>query len=53
MIVETHPDNIGPDLRLDTAWPQLVSWLTMEGDRMDSMDLKDHSHTPYPVIIYR
>ena len=53
VIVETHPDNVAPDLRLDNAWPQLVSWLSGEADRMEDMDLKDHSHTPYPVIIYR
>ena len=53
VVVETHPDNVSPDLRLDSAWPELVTWLQSESERMESMDLKDHSHTPYPVIIYR
>lgn len=53
VIVETHPDNVAPDLRLDVPWPDLANWLEAEGRRMEVMDLKDHSHTPYPVIIYR
>jgi len=53
LIVETHPENISPDLRLDQPWDALASWLDDEGQRMDTMDLKEHGHTPYPVIIYR
>jgi len=52
LVVETHPDNAPPDLRLDQPWDALVSWLEEEGGRMDTMDLKDHGHTPYPVIMY-
>ena len=53
VIVETHPDDRTQDLRLDQPWPELANWLEAEGKRMEDMDLKDHSHTPYPVIIYR
>ena len=52
-VVETHPDSLSPDLRLDQLWPALRSWLEGEAGRMDLMDLKEHGHTPYPVIIYR
>lgn len=52
LVVETHPDNAAPDLRLDQPWDTLVSWLEKEGAKMDTMDLKDHGHTPYPVILY-
>jgi len=53
LVVETHPDNAAPDLRLDQPWETLVAWLEEQGEKMDAMDLKDHGHTPYPVIIYR
>ena len=53
VIVETHPDSATPDLRLDQLWPALEEWLEGEATRMETMDLKDHGHTPYPVIIYR
>ena len=52
-VVETHPDSLSPDLRLDQLWPALRSWLEGEAGRMEKMDLKEHGHTPYPVIIYR
>eukprot|EP00092_Neocalanus_flemingeri_P039507 GFUD01043021.1.p1 GENE.GFUD01043021.1~~GFUD01043021.1.p1 ORF type:complete len:545 (-),score=151.32 GFUD01043021.1:255-1889(-) len=53
LVVETHPDNAAPDLRLDQPWEALANWLDEEGERMNTMDLKDHGHTPYPVIMYR
>ena len=55
-IVETHPDNRVPDLRLDAPWPELKEWLALEADRMASkegMTRQEHGHTPYPVILYR
>ena len=27
VVVEAHPDNQGPDLRLDQLWPALQEWL--------------------------
>jgi len=53
LVVETHPDNAAADLRLDQPWEALENWLDEEGERMKTMDLKDHGHTPYPVIMYR
>ncbi|XP_043288397.1 NEDD8-activating enzyme E1 regulatory subunit [Venturia canescens] len=50
-IVETHPDNEMPDLRLDRPFECLKSYL--DAIDLDSMDLKDHSHTPYVVILYK
>jgi len=51
-VVETHPDAVAPDLRLDQPWPALLDWLDHEADRMESMDLKEHGHTPYLVILH-
>lgn len=50
-IVETHPDNELPDLRLDRPFESLKNHF--DGIDLDSMDLKDHSHTPYVVILYK
>jgi len=52
-IVETHPDNRVPDLRLDATWPELQQWLQKEADRMETMTRQEHGHTPYPVILHR
>lgn len=50
-VVETHPDNENPDLRLDRPFKMLKDHL----DAMDleEMDLKDHSHVPYVVVLYK
>lgn len=50
-IVETHPDNEIPDLRLDRPFEGLKNHC--DSIDFDSLDLKDHSHTPYVVILYK
>ena len=50
-IVETHPDNEIPDLRLDKPFEGLKKHF--DSIDLDSMDLKDHSHTPYVTILYK
>jgi len=53
VVVESHPDNLVPDLRLDQPWPALTSWLDSQAQAMEDMSLKDHGHTPYPVIMHK
>lgn len=50
-IIETHPDNEMPDLRLDKPFDTLKEY--MNSLSLDKMDLKDYSHTPYVVILYK
>lgn len=52
-VVESHPDNQAHDLRLDQPWPQLATWLEEQARAMETMDLKEHGHTPYPVMLYQ
>eukprot|EP00088_Acartia_fossae_P003594 TRINITY_DN1151_c0_g1_i3.p1 TRINITY_DN1151_c0_g1~~TRINITY_DN1151_c0_g1_i3.p1 ORF type:complete len:546 (+),score=123.06 TRINITY_DN1151_c0_g1_i3:56-1693(+) len=52
-IVETHPDSRTADLRLDSLWPELEAWLESQAQSMDTMNKQQHSHTPYPVILYK
>ncbi|XP_042236072.1 NEDD8-activating enzyme E1 regulatory subunit-like [Homarus americanus] len=50
-IVESHPDNEMPDLRLDRPFSALQKY--MDSLDLDSMDSKEHSHVPYVVILYK
>ncbi|XP_059091053.1 NEDD8-activating enzyme E1 regulatory subunit-like isoform X2 [Tigriopus californicus] len=50
-IVESHPDNEFPDLRLDQPFPALIQF--MESQDMKAMDKHEHMHTPYVVILYK
>lgn len=52
VVVESHPDESMPDLRLDQPWSELDTWLSQEAARMANMTRTDHGHTPYPVILY-
>ncbi|XP_063266591.1 NEDD8-activating enzyme E1 regulatory subunit isoform X1 [Prinia subflava] len=48
-VVESHPDNMLEDLRLDKPFPELTEHV---GDYdLEHMDKKDHSHTPWIVIV--
>lgn len=43
-IIESHPDNVIDDLRLDRPFPALLKYVNSMD--LDSMSKKDHSHTP-------
>lgn len=49
-IIETHPDSLNPDLRLDKPWPHLKEYL----DKIDisTLDRKERSHVPALVVLY-
>uniref|UniRef100_A0A8B9F5L6 NEDD8-activating enzyme E1 regulatory subunit n=1 Tax=Amazona collaria TaxID=241587 RepID=A0A8B9F5L6_9PSIT len=48
-VVESHPDNKLEDLRLDKQFPELREHI--QSYDLDHMDRKDHSHTPWIVIV--
>ena len=50
-VVESHPDSAIEDLRLDDPFPSLVAFC--DSLDLDSMSKKDHSHTPWLVLIYK
>ncbi|CAK9828110.1 NEDD8-activating enzyme E1 regulatory subunit [Anthophora retusa] len=50
-VVETHPDNEIPDLRLDRPFETLKKHL--DTINLDELSFKDHSHVPYLVILYK
>ncbi|XP_060767074.1 NEDD8-activating enzyme E1 regulatory subunit isoform X1 [Neoarius graeffei] len=50
-VVESHPDSALEDLRLDAPFPELTNHVSSYD--LDSMDKKDHSHTPWIIIIAR
>jgi len=52
VVVESHPDETLPDLRLDRPWTQLDEFLSEESARLSTMTRTQHGHTPYPVILH-
>ena len=52
VVVEAHPESQAADLRLDQPWPALQQWLEEQAAAMPAMSLKDHGHTPYPVMLF-
>ncbi|KAG6441028.1 hypothetical protein O3G_MSEX001650 [Manduca sexta] len=50
-VIEIHPDNDQPDLRLDVPFPALVEYL--DGVDLESAELKDHAHIPWIVFLYK
>lgn len=50
-VIESHPDNEVADLRLDKPFELLEKYL--DSINLDELDIKDHSHTPYVVILYK
>ncbi|GLH15708.1 hypothetical protein R5R35_001352 [Gryllus longicercus] len=50
-VIETHPDNEVPDLRLDKPFPSLKELI--DSIDISKMELKDHAHVPYVVILYK
>ncbi|CAH1968526.1 unnamed protein product [Acanthoscelides obtectus] len=49
-VIETHPDNQNPDLRLDCPWPALEEFL--DSINVEALDTKTRSHTPAVVILH-
>ena len=50
-VIESHPDNLLEDLRLDKPFPGLIQF--MENIKLTEMDHKQFSHTPYLVLLYK
>ncbi|KAM6981339.1 NEDD8-activating enzyme E1 regulatory subunit [Aplochiton taeniatus] len=48
-VVESHPDNALEDLRLDQPFEELKTHI--QAYDLDSMGKKDHSHTPWIIIV--
>ncbi|XP_062506517.1 NEDD8-activating enzyme E1 regulatory subunit-like [Corticium candelabrum] len=50
-VIESHPDNTHPDLRLDRPFDQLQKYT----DSMDlsAMNKQDHGHTPFVVLLLK
>ena len=50
-IIESHPDNLLEDLRLDKPFPGLKEF--MDTIQLSEMDHKQFSHTPYLLLLYK
>jgi amyloid beta precursor protein binding protein 1 len=50
-IIESHPDNLLEDLRLDKPFDGLKEF--METIKLAEMDHKQFSHTPYLMLLYK
>ncbi|XP_022197494.2 NEDD8-activating enzyme E1 regulatory subunit [Nilaparvata lugens] len=50
-VVESHPDDQHPDLRLDAPFPHLKQFATSFD--MTRLELKDHARIPYVVPLYQ
>uniref|UniRef100_A0A3B5APZ1 NEDD8-activating enzyme E1 regulatory subunit n=1 Tax=Stegastes partitus TaxID=144197 RepID=A0A3B5APZ1_9TELE len=48
-VIESHPDNALEDLRLDQPFAEFQNHI--KSYDLDSMDKKDHSHTPWVIIV--
>jgi len=50
-IIKTHPDNQNPDLRLDCPFQKLKAHFDTYD--LEALDLTNHLHVPYLVILYK
>lgn len=50
-VIESHPDNQAPDLRLDRPFPALLDHVNQID--LSAMSLRDHAHVPYLIILYK
>lgn len=50
-VIESHPDSAHEDLRLDRPFPGLVKFANSLD--LDTMNKKDHSHTPWLIVLYK
>jgi amyloid beta precursor protein binding protein 1 len=51
VVVETHPEHPLPDLRLDRPFSALSN--LADATRLETMELKDHAHVPYVILLYK
>ncbi|ODQ79646.1 hypothetical protein BABINDRAFT_162022 [Babjeviella inositovora NRRL Y-12698] len=49
--IESHPANPFGDLRLDKPWPELQRYV--DAISLPALDLVDHAHVPYVVILIK
>lgn len=49
-VIEAHPDNESPDLRVNNPWPALQDYL--DSIDIEQLDQKERSHVPPLVILY-
>ena len=50
-IIESHPDNEMPDLRLDRPFPALEKYF--DSIVLENLEFKEHSHVPYVLLLYK
>ncbi|XP_074637424.1 NEDD8-activating enzyme E1 regulatory subunit-like [Acropora palmata] len=50
-VIESHPDNAHPDLRLDRPFPGLSQYVEMLD--LNTMSKQEHGHTPYVVLLLK
>ena len=50
-IIESHPENILQDLRLNEPFKELVDF--MDSQIMEEMSKNEYMHVPYAVILYK
>lgn len=50
-VIESHPENQTLDLRLDKPFPTLVDHINSID--LNKMELKDHAHVPYLIILFK
>ena len=50
-VVESHPDNTVPDLRLDRPFPSLIKH--KEAYDLNTMSDKDRCHVPYAMLLLK
>lgn len=50
-VVESHPDNVLEDLRLDSPFDSLLEFL--KGQNFETMTKNEYMHTPYLVILFK
>lgn len=50
-MIEAHPDNELPDLRLDQPFDELRDFCA--SIHLDALSETEHSHIPYLIILYK
>jgi amyloid beta precursor protein binding protein 1 len=50
-VIESHPDNVHDDLRLDRPFPGLIQYA--DSFDLSTMNKKEHSQTPWLIVLYK